>query len=146
MNTAHTGNSQVDTARQLLCQQFAHSLNGEKFTVRVRISEPAGQPPTALFTAHDGLGWHKAGETVIEPILVDALKETLDMLASTPHHDAWSVRHETHADAQETEIRFHREQLAEHVGPKLESQLMGLLFRDQHDSSKDMRRNMGAHR
>lgn len=145
MTTIHTGNSQVDTARQLLCRQFAHSLNCQKFTVRVRISQPAGQPSEAHFSAHDGHGWHKEGEAITEANLVDALDETLDMLASSPHHDAWSVRKEVHADAHETEIRFHHDQLVPHLGQKLESALAGILFRDHHDSSQDMRTHFRTH-
>jgi hypothetical protein len=142
MSSVHAGNPQVDAARQVLCREFAQSINDNKFTVRVRLVETAGKPAEALFQAHDGRGWHKAGEPITDRLFVKALNETLEMLASTEHHDAWSVRQQSHADGHDTELKFHREKLAGYLGDKLESALMGLLFRDHHDSSQDVRRSI----
>jgi hypothetical protein len=142
MSSNNAGNPQVDSARQVLCREIAQSINDKKFTVRVRLVEVDGKAAEALFHAHDGHGWHKAGVTITDRLLVNALNETLAMLATKEHHDAWSIRQQSHTDGHDTELKFHHEKLAGHLGEKLESALMGLLFRDHHDSSQDVRRGI----
>jgi len=142
MSSNHAGNPQVDAARQALCREFAKCINDNKLTVRVHVVEAAGKPAEAHFQAHDATGWHKTGETITDRLLVNALNETLEMLASKEHHDAWSVRRQSHADGHDTELKFHHEKFVGHLGDKLESALMGLLFRDHHDSSQDVRRSI----
>jgi hypothetical protein len=142
MSSTHSGNPQVDAARQQLCQNFANSLNEKKYTLRVRIIEQGGKPHEAIFSAHDHQGWQNVSESVTDLLLVNALQETVQMLGSAPHHDAWSVRTHSHGNGHDTEFQFHSEYVAQHSGHQLASTLMGLLFRDHHDSGKDMRRNI----
>ena len=142
MSSDHAGHPQVDAARQMLCRRLAQAFNDKQYNFRVRITEQNGKPQAAHFYAHDAHGWQKAGETVSDLGIVNALKGTLELLSSAEHHDAWSLRTQAHSDGRDTEMRFHPEKLGDHKADQLESFLMGLLFRDHHDSSKDVRRNI----
>src|SRR6516164_2380720 len=48
--------------------------------------------------------------------LVQAMNETLEMLASKEHHDTWSARRQSRADGQDVELRFHPEHLEDRLG------------------------------
>jgi hypothetical protein len=138
----NAGSPLVDQARQVLCREIARCLKDKKFSVRVRVSEVDGKPAEAWFYSHHEKGWKKEPQSIIDRPLVAAIHETLEMLASKAHHDAWSARRHSHADVHDTDLQFHVEKLADRLHDKLEPILMGLLFRDQHDSKKDSRRNI----
>jgi hypothetical protein len=138
MSSAKTGNLAIDQARQLLCREFARSMNAGHFTVRVRIARLPTGPVAAWFYCHRDDGWHKEPESITDRELVNALDEMLDMLVSNGHCDKWSPRRQTAADHSDTDLQFHREKLEKHMGDKLEWLLIGLLFRDKHESKKDM--------
>jgi hypothetical protein len=142
MSSGKGGNAQVDKARQVLCDEIARCLRNNRFTVRVRIAESDGKPVEALVASHGEHGWQKESQPITDRPLVNAINETLEMLASKAHHDAWSARRQSHSDGHDTELQFHREKLGDHPADKFASVLMGLLFRDHHDSSKDSRRNI----
>jgi hypothetical protein len=142
MSSGKAGNAQVDKARQVLCDEIARCLSKNRYTVRVRIVESEGKPAEALLQSHSENGWQKESQPITDRLLVNAINETLAMLASKEHHDAWSARRQSHSDGHDTELQFHREKLGDHHADKFASVLMGVLFRDHHDSSKDSRRQI----
>ncbi|MBI3864235.1 MAG: hypothetical protein HY290_20315 [Planctomycetia bacterium] len=142
MSSVKSGNPQVDQARETLCQEIARCMRDNKFSVRIRIAETEGTPAEASFYSHGPDGWQKESQPITDRLLVNAIRETLEMLESNEHHDWWSVRHQSHSDGTDTELRFQSEKLTGRLGVQLESLLMGALFRDQHDSRKDSRRNI----
>jgi hypothetical protein len=142
MSSAKTGSLAVDQARQFLCREFARSMNAGNFTVRVRIARLSTGPVAAWFYSHRDDGWHKEPESVTDRELVVALDETLDMLASRGHCDEWLSRRHKAADHCDTDLQFHREKLEGHLGDNLEWLLTGLLFRDNHESKKDVRHSV----
>jgi hypothetical protein len=139
MSSAKTGSLAIDQARQFLCREIARSMNAGKFSVRVRIARLSTGPVAAWFYSHRDDGWHKEAESVTDRELVIALDETLDMLASKGHCDEWLSRRHRAADHSDTDLQFHREKLDAQLGERLESVLAGLLFRDGHESKKDVR-------
>jgi hypothetical protein len=142
MSSALAGNPLVDKARQILCAEIARCMRDKRFSVRVRIAENGGQAAEVLFYSHGDHGWQKESQPITDQVLVAAMNETLEMLASKQHHDAWSARRQSHSDINDTDLQFHADKLQGHLGDTLEADLMGLLFRDQHDSKKDSRRNI----
>jgi hypothetical protein len=142
MSSATSGSSAVDKARALLCQVFARMVNAGSTAVRTRIVQSSGEPVEAWFYAHSDDGWQKDPGGVTDRELVRALHESLEMLASKKHGDEWSARQQSSGDWLDTDIQFHRDKLEKRGGKKLESALMGLLFRDSHDSKKDVRRSI----
>jgi len=142
MPSSNLGSPAVDGARQALCRELAGCMNAGTYTIRVRIVKPENAAAEGHFYAHSGKGWRKRPEKLVDHPVVAALEETLDMLGSKPHCDEWSVRCESHADRRDTELQFHPDKIKPHLGPKLESALYGLLFRDHHDSKKDVRRSI----
>lgn len=142
MSSTKSGSSAVDQARQLMCRAFARMVNAGSYTVRTRIVHSAGKPTEAWFYAHSDTGWHKEPDGVTSHELVRALEEEAQLLASKGHGDEWSVKVHSSADSHDTDLQFHRDKLEQRVGQKLESALMGLLFRDSHDSKKDVRRSI----
>ena len=140
MSSANAGNPLADQARQILCDEIARCLREKRFSVRVRIAESDGKPVEACFYSHGEHGWQKESQPITDRPLVGAMHETLEMLASKEHHDEWSARRQSHSDGHDTDLQFHADKLTGHIGDKLEATLMGLLFRDQHDSKKDSRR------
>lgn len=142
MSSSKTGAIAVDQARVELCRWLAKSLNGGLFHVRVRFPLVNGVPGEAWFYVHRDNTWHKETEIITDAPLVEALAEETDLLASKGHADEWSVRQNSAHDWKETDLQFHREPLADHLGKKLESYLMGLLFRDRHDSRQDRRQHL----
>jgi hypothetical protein len=142
MSSVHAGNPQVDAARQILCQEIARCMKAKKYSMRVRIAETDGHPEHVSFYSHGGEGWQKESQAINDPVLVNAMNETLEMLASQEHHDGWSARRQSHSDVHDTDFQFHPDKFADHFDKGLESALMGVLFRDHHDSRKDIRRNV----
>lgn len=142
MSSTKTGSSEVDQARELLCRVFAQMLNAGSFTVHTRIVKSSDKSTEAWFYAHRDDGWQKEPEGVTDRELVRALQEAVAMLASKGHADEWSAKQHSSADCQDTDLQFHRDKLEDRIGKKLESALMGLLFRDSHDSKKDIRRSI----
>lgn len=142
MPSSKAGSPAVDGARQALCRELAGCMNAGAYVIRVRIVRPESASAEGHFYAHSGKGWRKRPEKLDDHQVVAALEETLDMLGSKPHCDEWSIRRESHADRRDTELQFHPEKIKPHLGPKLESALYGLLFRDHHDSKKDVRRSI----
>jgi len=139
MSSAKAESLVIDKARQLICREFARLLNDGNSMVRVRIARTGGKPSEAWFYAHRDNDWQKEPQVITDQPLVEALAETLEMLATREHTDEWSARKRTSADYHDTEVKFHREKLDPRLGAKLESVLVGLLFRDSHDSKKDKR-------
>jgi hypothetical protein len=140
------GSAAIDRARETLCREFARMLRSGAFTLRSRIVRRGAEPVEAWFYAHRDDGWEKQSASIAEPALVQAIEETLDMLASKGHADEWSSKRHVVADHQDTDFQFHREKLQEHLGDQLESAIAGLLFRDSHDSKKDVRRSIRTRR
>lgn len=146
MSSAKNGSSAVDQARELLCLVFARMVNAGSFTVRTRIVQRSDEPVEAWFYAHHADGWQKEPDAVTDRALVRGLQETVAMLASKGHHDEWSAKQHSSADYHDTDIQFHAEKLRNRIGKELESTLMGLLFRDSHDSKQDLRRAIRTRR
>jgi hypothetical protein len=142
MSSATAGDLLVDKARQVLCDEIARCVRMKRFSVKVRIAETEGQPAEAWFYSHGKRGWQMESEPITDRPLVNAMNETLEMLASKEHHDQWSARRQSRADGHDIELRFRPEHLEDRLGDKLALALMGVLFRDQHDSRKDSRRNI----
>jgi hypothetical protein len=142
MSSVNKGSALVDEARRLLCDEIARCIREKSFTVRIRIGKADGAPTEAWFYSHCEHGWRKSPQAITDRPLVSAMDETLAMLASKTHHDAWLARRKSHSDGDDIELEFHADRLKERVGGKLESVLMGMLFRDQHDSTKDKRRSV----
>jgi hypothetical protein len=139
MSSAKAESLAVDEARQLICREFARLLKNGNSMVRVRVVKTGGSPSEAWFYAHRDNDWRKEPGGVTDRALVQALAETLEMVATREHADEWSARKRTSADYHDTEVKFHRDKLGSRLGAKLESVLAGLLFRDSHDSKKDKR-------
>src|SRR5262245_15138464 len=116
MSSVHSGNPQVDQAREILCKEIARCMNNKKFSVRVRISETDGAPAQVCFYAHSPDGWQKESQAITDRLLVNAINETLEMLASNEHHDWWSARRQTSSDGTDTELRFHPDKLTGRMG------------------------------
>lgn len=142
MSSANAASARIDEARQVIGREFARMLNGGRFHVRVRVLRKDGASTAAWFYSHHDEGWHKEPEEITDRELLAAIEETLEMLVSREHADAWSTHRHTTADFQDTDVRFHGEKLVDRMGDKLESVLTGILFHDSHDSSKDKRRNI----
>ncbi len=142
MGSAKAESLAVDEARQWICREFARLLNAGNFVARVRIVKTGGEPSEAWLYAHRDNDWHKEPGVITDRNLVQALAETLDMLATREHADEWLARKRNSADYHDTEMKFHREKLETRLGAKLESVLWGVLFHDSHDSRKDKRRNI----
>lgn len=142
MSSATEASLAIDEARQMLSREFARCLNAGKHTIRVRIVKSTDSPVEAWFYVHSSDGWQKEPHPVTNGALVGALDETLEMLASQEHHDEWAVRRHAHSDGLDTDFQFHLGKLQDHLGERLELALAGLLFRDRHDSKKDMRRSI----
>lgn len=137
MSSAKASSPAVDEARRKMCRTFAESMNGEGTThVRIRIHQADGKPTEAWFYAHKANVWNKASGAVTEKKLVAALAEVAEMLASGGHEDEWSSRRHGSADFVDTDLLFQSDAVAKHRGPKLESWLYGLLFKDAHASGK----------
>jgi hypothetical protein len=117
-------------------------VNSGSVAVRTRIVQSCGEPVEVWFYAHSSDGWRKEPGGVTDRELVQALHATLEMLASKEHGDEWSAKQQSSADCYDTDIQFHRDKLQQRSGKKLESTLMGLLFRGSHDSKKDVRRSI----
>jgi hypothetical protein len=139
MSSAKAESLVIDDARQLICREFARLLNDGNSMVRVRVARSGGKPSEAWFYSHRDNDWRKEPGGITDRPLVEALAETLEMLATREHGDEWSARKRTSADYHDTEVKFHRAKLESRLGVKLESALAGLLFRDSHDSKKDER-------
>jgi hypothetical protein len=141
MSSSKAGSLVIDEARQAICREFARCLNAGSFEVRIRMVNSGNHPVAAMFYAHKSKGWQKQPESIDDPELVLALDEALGMLASN-HHDDWSAQRRPHTDGYDVDLHFHPEKLKDRMGSHLESALMGLLFRDRHDSKKDSRRSI----
>ena len=146
MSSAMRGNLAVDRARETLCREFARMLKSGACTLRTRIVVSSNRPVEAWFYVHRDNGWQKEPGGVTDREHVHALQETLDMLASRGHADEWSAKQQATADHRDTDIQFHRDKLQHRLGAKLESALTGILFRDSHDSKKDVRRSIRIRR
>lgn len=140
MSSSKNGSPAVDQARELLCRVFARMVKAGSFTVRTRLVLSADRPVEAWFYGHGASGWQKEAEGVTDHELVGAIDEVVEMLASKEHGDEWSAKQHSSADCRDTDIQFHRDKLQTHADKQLESYLLGLLFRDRHDSKKDSRR------
>lgn len=142
MKSTHEDTTLVDEARQLICHRFARMLNAGSFSVRVRITQSAGETPAARFYSHRHNEWHKEADPITDPQLVQAVDDTMAMLASTEHTDQWLARQHASSDFRDVDLQFHRDKLAHRLGEQLESVLAGFLFRDSHASGKDVRRGI----
>jgi hypothetical protein len=142
MSSSKTDSGAVDQARLVLRKECARSMSAGLFTVRVRITESAGEAAEAGFYFHGVDGWKKQPERITDRKLVRALAETLDMLVSKGQGDEWSARRHKVSDGHDTDLQFHHEKFEGRLGDKLDSVLDGLLFRDSHDSKKDERHSI----
>jgi hypothetical protein len=142
MSARKEGSPLVDEARQLLCREIARCLKDKKFSVRIRVTEADGEQAEAWFYSHKEQGWQMEPRRLTDRPLVAALHETLEMLASKGHHDAWTARRHLHSAVHDTDLQFHVDKLRDCPDDRLEAVVMGLLFRDQHDSKKDSRRGV----
>jgi hypothetical protein len=131
----------VDEARQLICHRFARMLNAGSFSVRVRITQSPGEE-AARFYSHRHNEWHKDADPITDPQLVQAVDETMEMLASREHTDQWLARKHSSSDYRDVDLQFHRDKLEHRLGAQLEAALAGFLFRDSHASAKDVRRGI----
>lgn len=129
----------VDTARHELCSHFAQSLRGGALQVRVRMHRQTGE---AWFYEHRDNHWHKRDEAIRDPQLFESIADQLTLLASKPLGDAIKVTLHDSADWHDTDVTFRRDAITGHLQKSLESHLLGLLFRDHHDSQKDSRRRI----
>jgi hypothetical protein len=139
MSTKNAGSPAIDRARQLLCNEITRAMRERGFLIRVRVTRAEGRPAEARFYSHGEHGWQTESQPITDRELVCALDETLEMLSSQAHHDAWSARRQSHADGYDVELKFHPDKLIGRLGDELNSVLVGILFRDQHDSKKDAR-------
>jgi hypothetical protein len=142
MSSTKAGSARVDEARQLICREFARMLSKGMLTVRVRIELVEKEPAEAWFYGETEDRWHKRPGGVKGRALVRAIEESLDALASRKHADEWSARRSASADWRDTQLHFHADKVEEWPARKIESALMGTLFRDAHASKKDVRRNI----
>lgn len=129
----------LDAVRQELCREFARSLHSGALQVRVRLHPQAGE---AWFYEHRDNQWHKRDVVIRDPQLLAAVTEQLELLASKPQGDALKVTVHDSADWHDTDLTFRVDSVQPHLDRELESHLMGLLFRDHHDSGKDVRRHI----
>jgi hypothetical protein len=146
MSSTKVSDDAVNRARATICEEFARMLKLGAFTVRVRIVKADDELREVWFYAHRADGWEKQPVRVTDRGLGGALQESLEMLASKGHHDEWSAKQHSAADFCDTDIQFHPQKLEEHLDDRLESVLAGLLFRDRHDSKKDVRRSIHRRR
>lgn len=142
MSSSKAGAVATDEARTELCRWAAHALNAGLVHLRVRFPMTNDGASEVWFYVHRDNAWHKENEIITDAPLVAALAEEAELLASKGRADEWSARHQSTHDWMQLDIQFHREPLAKHLGPKLESYLMGLLFRDRHDSQQDRRQRL----
>lgn len=142
MSSNKSGAAAVDEARTELCRRFARLLNAGNYHVRVRLPLVNGKASEAWFYAHRDNAWHKEADVVKDAAVVVAIEEEIDLVASKEHADEWAARKHSAHDFKEVDIQFHREPVADHLGGKLESYLMGLLFHDRHDSKQDRRQQL----
>lgn len=145
MQTTNVSDAAVDQAREILCRELARILRGGALTARARVILAEGRPAEARFYAHQRNEWEIQPEKITSVELAGALQAALEMLASKGHHDAYSARQNAAADYRDTDFQFHRDALHD-LGDKLESELNGILFRDRHDSKKDVRRSIHSPR
>jgi len=146
LNTTRIDDTAVDQARETLCREFAHVLSAGAFTVRTRVLMNKGEPVGVCFYGHQNNGWQIQPGRIAGVALASAIHSTLEMLASAEHHDAWSVKQDSVADHHDTDIQFHKHDWQNLSKRELESEVNGLLFRDRHDSKKDVRRSIRARR
>lgn len=141
-----TSDKAMDAARETLCQEFGRLIGEGAMTVRARVLMQNGEPVEVCFYGHQKKGWQLRPLKINERGLAAAIHATLEDLASTEHHDAWSVKQDAASDHHDTDIQFHREELQQLSENELKSRLNGLLFRDSHDSKKDVRRSIRVRR
>ena len=146
MSSGHGGGAPVEEARAILCRELSRILEAGRFTIRTRILMASDRPVEAHFYSHREEGWHKEPYAVTEPEVVRALHESVELLFSKGHGDEWSATRHATADHLDVDLHFHREKLENRTGKKLESAVAGLLFRDSHDSKKDVRRSIRTRR
>src|SRR5262249_30266780 len=111
MSARKEGSPLVDEARQLLCREIARCLQDKKFSVRIRVADVDGEPAEAWFYSHTEQGWQMEPRRITDRPLVAALNETVEMLASKGHHDAWTARRHLHSDLHDTDLQFHVDKL-----------------------------------
>jgi hypothetical protein len=142
MSSSKSGAAAIDAARAEICRRFARLMNAGSVHLRVRLPLAAGKPTEAWFYAHRDNAWHKESDVVQDAALVAAIDEAVAMVAKKAHADEWAARkHATH-DWKEVNIEFHRDAVSGHLGAKLESYVMGLLFHNGHDSKQDRRQQL----
>lgn len=142
MSSNKSGAVAVDQARAELCRRFARMINAGIYHVRVRLPLADDKATEAWFYTHKDNAWHKEADAVKDAALVVAIEEEIDLVASKEHADELGVRKHAAHDWKEVDIQFHRESVADHLGSKLESYLMGLLFLGRHDSKQDRRQQI----
>ena len=129
----------VNEVRATLCRQIATALQAGCCKVRVRVHLVKGLPDQAWFYTHHDNTWHKAAADLIEPSAVSVLAGELNTLTGRRQTEDCSVSLNHATDWTDTDIQFRREWLEQHVGPHLESYIMGILFHDPRASGKDVR-------
>ncbi|MCY2967852.1 MAG: hypothetical protein NT069_30195 [Planctomycetota bacterium] len=131
--------SGVDATQHLICEVFASLLDAGASQVRVRVVLKQGAPTNAWFYSYVNHDWHKAARMVTDPVQAAAVKEQMEFIGTKGQGEAWHCRQHGAADIADTDIAFHSEKIHEHLGTALPSLLLGMLFRDNHDSRDDNR-------
>jgi hypothetical protein len=139
MRPASPSNLPTESARQFLCHRMSTLLADGACQVRIRLQ---AEPPSVQFYRHQDNTWRRLEEYVRDRPLVEALADDLEMLASKPHGDRVEIRRQAASHYCDTDFRFEREAISQHLYQHLDSYLYGLLFRDHHDSKQDSRRQM----
>lgn len=132
----------LDTARTEICNRFAALLNAGARQVRVRVSLTGKEPQAIWFYSHQNNEWHKSTDELTAPDVVGLVAEQMELIGSKPHGDVCSSRRHQAADFVDTDLTFHDDKIAGHVGDGLATFVFGLLFRDDHDSNQDRRQSL----
>lgn len=140
--SSRQGSPFVDQARRLVCRVLARTIESGSMALRIRLEQSAGEPVHAWFYAHSEAGWEKQPDDVTDHGLLEAILEEMDLLTSKGHGDEWSCRDHTSGTHRDLDLHVHPEKFQGQDLKSLESAVMGLLFRDGHDSKKDVRRRI----
>lgn len=133
--------SAADAARSALVHRLTELLQGDATHVRVRVHGKQ-EFDRVWYYAKTNNRWTKQEGDVDDKSLAAAIEQELQLLASRGTTDTVSIRRHQTSDFIDTELQFTAAWLAERRGPRLESFISGVLFRDMHASGQDERRRI----